>query len=311
MARKTKNNGTNPLVLIFFAVSIIIAVYAIPYIICNFLKKKYDLIRPECKEKNWCLFSLIMVTIILFGFVTMWAIGLFTENTHNQNTPNYFQEYCVTMLLGLVCSAPFLITFWNGFRKHQKLLLGIDEYRKELSHALTDKIVDENETDKLRSISKAYSIPNEILQEEHNSAYLDAIYDSAENGRGSEMTFKVISDLVEVLGVSESTVNYSHEYIKKIAKVVDITNGHIEPIDPPRAYLPKRDEECYFFENSDFCDMEIHQMNEILDPIWSPDEQMQIVFVASVDVPVRYSDENTFVLLQENNTLTKTTKRKL
>ena len=25
-------------------------------------------------------------------------------------------------------------------------------------------------------------------------------------------------------------------------------NGHIEPIDPPRAYLPKRDEECYFFE---------------------------------------------------------------
>ena len=65
------------------------------------------------------------------------------------------------------------------------------------------------------------------------------------------------------------------------------------------------------FENHDFCDMEIYQMSEILGPIWSPDEQMQIVFVASVDVPVRYSDENTFVLLQENNTLTKTTKRKL
>ena len=254
MGRTTKSNASNPLGVLFYialVVLLVIAIYAIPYIIFKYLKKKYDLIRAECKEKKRCLVSLIMVTIILFGFVTMWAIGLFTENTHNQNTPNYFQEYCVTMLLGLVCSAPFLITFWNGFRKHPQLLLGIDEYRMELSHALTDKIVDENETDKLRSISKTYSIPNEILQEEHDSAYLNAIYDSAENGRGDEMTFKVISDLVKVLGVSESAIDYSHEYMNKVEKVLNIMNGHIEPIDPPRAYLPKRDEECYFFENCD------------------------------------------------------------
>jgi len=247
MGRKTKSNATNPLLLIAFALSIVIAVYAIPYIIFNFLKKRYDLIHPKCKEKKWCLFSLIMVTIILFGFVTMRAL-LFLDQPSGRDV---ISEYCFTMLLGLVCSAPFLITFWNGFRKHQKLLLGIDEYRMELSHALTDKIVDENETDKLRSISKAYSIPNEILQEEHDSAYLNAIYDSAENGRGDEMTFKVISDLVKVLGVSRSAIDYSHEYMNKAEKVLNIMNGHIEPIDPPRAYLPKRDEECYFFENCD------------------------------------------------------------
>ena len=182
MGRTTKSNATNPLLLIVFALSIVIAVYAIPYVIFNFLKKRYDLIHPKCKEKKWCLFSLIMVTIILFGFVTMRAL-LFLDQPSGRDV---ISEYCFTMLLGLVCSAPFLITFWNGFRKHQKLLLGIDEYRMELSHALTDKIVDENETDKLRSISKAYSIPNEILQEEHDSAYLNAIYDSAENGRGDE-----------------------------------------------------------------------------------------------------------------------------
>ena len=247
MGRKTKSNATNPLLLIAFALFIVIAVYAIPYIIFNFLKKRYDLIHPKCKEKKWCLFSLIMVTIILFGFVTMRAL-LFLDQPSGRDV---ISEYCFTMLLGLVCSAPFLITFWNGFRKHQKLLLGIDEYRMELSHALTDKIVDENETDKLRSISKTYSIPNEILQEEHDSAYLNAIYDSAENGRGDEMTFKVISDLVKVLGVSESAIDYSHEYMNKVEKVLNIMNGHIEPIDPPRAYLPKRDEECYFFENCD------------------------------------------------------------
>ena len=116
------------------------------------------------------------------------------------------------MMAGLIISITFLITFWIGFRKYKKQLLEIDDYRQELSRVLANKISDDSEIEKIQLISKLYDIPNEILQEEHNSAYLNAIYDTADYLKVDMEEVAAIKNFATKIGAMRSHFNYPAEY---------------------------------------------------------------------------------------------------
>lgn len=246
MARKVTKNTGNPLATFVTFLLFLTVVYAIPVIVFNLLREKYKLIRPKCKGKNLCLFSLFLVAITQFGFSTLMLVNLKKAESWNLFTSQEWE----LMIAGLIISIPFLITFWIGFRKYEKQLLGIDDYRQELSRVLANKISDDSEIEKLQLISKLHDIPNEILQEEHDSVYLNAIYDTADDLKVDTEEVAAMESFATRIGAIESHFNYPAEYTQKINKTKKLIRRlQLEVIDPPDEYILKPGEECYFFEN--------------------------------------------------------------